>query len=46
MQTENAEELGLCLQYCWVGFIHAFSLSCLRSLMSYDNYETVFIPSK
>ena len=27
MQTENAEELELCLQYCWVGFILSFSLS-------------------
>ena len=32
MQTENAEELELCLQYCWVGFIHAFSLSVCAAL--------------
>ena len=45
MQTENAEELELCLQYCWVGFIHAFSLSVCAALC-HNNYETVFIPSK
>ena len=32
MQTENAEELELCLQYCRVGFIHAFSLSVCAAL--------------
>ena len=32
MQTENAEELELCLQYCQVVFIRAFSLSVCAAL--------------
>ena len=32
MQTENAEGLELCLQYCQVVFIHAFSLSVCAAL--------------
>ena len=39
MQTENAEELELCLQYFQVAFIHAcIFFVCLHSFnMSYDN---------
>ena len=32
MQTENAEGLELCLKYCQVVFIHAFSLSVCAAL--------------
>ena len=47
MQTENAEELELCLQYCQVVFIHAFSLSVWAALCHVIIItKQCFIPSK
>ena len=47
MQTENAEELELCLQYCQMVFIHAFSLSVCAALCHMIIItKQCFIPSK